>query len=141
MSTTNITPAAAYELAITLCDALNPGHGYQMRLTLGGADVFFGAKDPATGADLLTYADALRVASYYGPPPASMAPLSLATVEPLARAANSATHAARDALDAANIAVLRAERAVQLATAASAHLQSLAAAAYAAEQVAKAARR
>lgn len=52
--------------SISLCDNLNPGFGYQVRITNDrGQDILFTANDPNTGKDLLTWADALRVLGYY----------------------------------------------------------------------------
>ena len=46
--------------SITCCDALNPGFGYQIRITRAGPldaliDVLFTSSNPVTGASLLTY--------------------------------------------------------------------------------------
>lgn len=53
------------EVTISLCDYMNPSIGYQIRITRHGNDVLFVSIDPATGENLLTYTDALRVAGYY----------------------------------------------------------------------------
>lgn len=54
------------EVHISLIDVLNPGVGYQVRiLDDRGCTLLFTGSDPADGKDLLTYADALRVAEYY----------------------------------------------------------------------------
>ena len=56
-----------HAVAITLCDVLNPGFGYQIRVTgEGGKQLLFTSRDPQTGKDLRSFDDALRVASYYG---------------------------------------------------------------------------
>ena len=58
------------EASITLCDPLNPGFGYQIRITRvapPGApiDVLFTSRDPATGKSLLTYEQCLDVLTMY----------------------------------------------------------------------------
>jgi hypothetical protein len=58
------------EASITLCDPLNPGFGYQIRITRAappGApiDVLFTASNPATGESLLTYEQCLDVLAMY----------------------------------------------------------------------------
>jgi hypothetical protein len=54
------------EVHITLCDPLNPGFGYQIRVTGDrGEQLLFTSRDPVTGKDLETMSDALRVASWY----------------------------------------------------------------------------
>jgi len=54
------------ETHITLCDPLNEGLGYQVRIVNNrGITLLFTSRDPITGADLLTYTDALRVATFY----------------------------------------------------------------------------
>jgi hypothetical protein len=54
------------DVSISLCDHLNPGFGYQVKITDDRGNVLlFSGRDPQTGKDLLTYADALVVASYY----------------------------------------------------------------------------
>lgn len=53
---------------ITLCDPLNAGFGYQIKVQNDrGGILLFANRDPATGAELLTLADALRVAHSYEP--------------------------------------------------------------------------
>lgn len=59
------TPTAEIEAVITLCDPMNPSIGYQIRLERRGERLLFTAVDPMTGTDLITFADALRVAGYY----------------------------------------------------------------------------
>jgi len=63
------------EATITLCDHMNPGVGYQIRITRTAApgapvDVLFTACNPATGADLLTYEQCLDVLAMYRAAPA-----------------------------------------------------------------------
>jgi hypothetical protein len=54
------------EVYISLCDPLNAGFGYQVRiLDARGDTLLFTGRDPVTGSDLLTLADALRVAGMY----------------------------------------------------------------------------
>lgn len=67
--------AAFYDVDVSACDPLNLGFGYQMRVTRShdGSTVLFTSKDPATGQDLLTLEDCLRVASWYTRPPYDMA--------------------------------------------------------------------
>lgn len=63
------------EVHITLCDILNPGFGYQLRIVdTTGRSLLFTDRDPATGSNLSTYADALRVATMYAATPAPPAP-------------------------------------------------------------------
>jgi len=58
------------EVHITLCDHLNAGFGYQIRVVdQSGRTILFTSRDPSTGRDLLTYDDALRVAVGYGSKP------------------------------------------------------------------------
>lgn len=58
------------EVTISICDHLNPGFGYQMRITDGrtGETVLFTSKSPTTGQPLLTYEDCLEVAAMYAKP-------------------------------------------------------------------------
>jgi hypothetical protein len=58
------------DASFSLCDPLNSGFGYQLKITDAqtGATVFSGHVDPAEGSDLLTAADCLRVLSYYVAP-------------------------------------------------------------------------
>ena len=63
-------PVQNLEASITLCDPLNPGFGYQIRITRAappGApiDVLFTASNPATGESLLTYEQCLDVLTMY----------------------------------------------------------------------------
>jgi hypothetical protein len=54
------------EVRVALCDPLNPGFGYSVRLVdHRGKTLVLTSRDPETGADLLTCADALRVAGVY----------------------------------------------------------------------------
>lgn len=55
------------EVSFSLCDWLNPGFGYSLRIEngLNGETLLFTSVDPGTGRDLLTAADCLRVASAY----------------------------------------------------------------------------
>jgi len=58
------------EASITLCDPLNPGFGYQIRITRAAppgtpVDVLFTACNPATGESLLTYEQCLDVLAMY----------------------------------------------------------------------------
>jgi len=54
------------EARITLCDHLNEGFGYQVRIVDTRGDVLlFTSRDPVSGKDLLTYEHALRVAGAY----------------------------------------------------------------------------
>lgn len=54
------------EVHITLCDALNEAIGYQIRIVdTQGAVVLFTSRNPATGTELFTYADAIQVAAMY----------------------------------------------------------------------------
>lgn len=54
------------EIHTALCDHLNEGFGYQIRIIdTRGNTVLFTSCDPANGTDLLTYKDALRVAEQY----------------------------------------------------------------------------
>ncbi len=56
---------------ISLCDPLNPAFGYQIQVEdRDGITRLHTSRAPDTGADLLTYADALRVAGLYGREPA-----------------------------------------------------------------------
>lgn len=54
----------------SLIDALNPGFGYSLRIedANNGELLLFTSRDPATGADLLTPVDCLRVVAYYCAP-------------------------------------------------------------------------
>ena len=53
------------EAAFTLVDALNPGFGYQIRITRGPQTLLWTSRNPATGKDLLTAADCLEVLAMY----------------------------------------------------------------------------
>jgi hypothetical protein len=52
-------------VVIALCDSLNHGFGYSILVEKDGRQLLFTSVDPQDGKDLLTYADALRVAGYY----------------------------------------------------------------------------
>ena len=53
-------------VSVSLCDHLNPGFGYQIRVTdINGKDLAFTSRCPVTGADLLDITLALKVAAYY----------------------------------------------------------------------------
>ena len=67
------------EASITLCDPLNPGFGYQIRITRAappGApiDVLFTSCNPATGESLLTYEQCLDVLTMYRRAPGGETP-------------------------------------------------------------------
>jgi hypothetical protein len=67
------------EASIFLCDPLNPGFGYQIRITrsaLPGApvDVLFTSRDPVTDKDLLTYEQCLDVLARYRSAPRTDVP-------------------------------------------------------------------
>ncbi len=52
---------------ISLCDPLNAGFGYQIRITDTQDNLLiYTSVDPATGKDLVTFGDAIRVAAQYG---------------------------------------------------------------------------
>jgi hypothetical protein len=54
------------EVRVALCDPLNPGFGYSVRLVDDrGRTLVLTSRDPESGADLHTCADALRVAGVY----------------------------------------------------------------------------
>lgn len=54
-------------VTFSLCDHLNPGFGYQIKIVNGnGATVLLTDKHPLTGADL-DFAGCLEVASMYAP--------------------------------------------------------------------------
>ena len=58
------------EASITFCDPLNPGFGYQIRITRAAPpgtpiDVLFTSINPATGESLLTYEQCLDVLTMY----------------------------------------------------------------------------
>jgi hypothetical protein len=58
------------ETHITLCDHLNEGFGYQIRIVdTRGVTLLFTSRDPVNGLDLLTHSDALRVAAAYSKDP------------------------------------------------------------------------
>jgi hypothetical protein len=54
------------EVSITLCDGLNPGFGYAIRVTRRGAVLLTATRDPVTG-EHLNFTAALRVAAMYAP--------------------------------------------------------------------------
>jgi hypothetical protein len=56
------------EADIVLCDNFNPELGYSVRVAEGCSTLFFGTTDPATGAPILTFEDAVRVLGYYCDP-------------------------------------------------------------------------
>lgn len=56
------------EVSIRLCDALNPGFGYALRVTRRGVVLLATTLDPVTG-EHLTLDAALRVALAYAPAP------------------------------------------------------------------------
>lgn len=60
-------PTKMLDVSISLCDHMNPGFGYQMRITnaLNGEELLFTSVHPATGRDLLTYDECLDVANMY----------------------------------------------------------------------------
>lgn len=61
-----MTSNSVSTVLITLCDNLNPGFGYQIRIQdQQGKTLLFTSRDPSTGKDLLTLGEALLVASYY----------------------------------------------------------------------------
>jgi len=50
------------DVHIALCDPLNPGFGYQLRITSShGEELMHASVDTVTGKDLLTVEDALTV--------------------------------------------------------------------------------
>jgi hypothetical protein len=50
------------DVHIALCDPLNPGFGYQLRITSShGEELMHASVDTVTGKDLLTVEDALAV--------------------------------------------------------------------------------
>jgi hypothetical protein len=58
------------EASISLCDPMNPGFGYQIRIVRAAppgapVDVLFTSRDPVTGKDLLTYEQCLDVLAMY----------------------------------------------------------------------------
>lgn len=58
------------EATIFFCDPLNPGFGYQIRITRAAppgapVDVLFTSRHPVTGEDLLTYEQCLDVLTMY----------------------------------------------------------------------------
>jgi hypothetical protein len=55
------------DASISLCDHMNPGNGYQIRITdaRNGADVLFTSRHPVTGEDLLAYEQCLEVLQMY----------------------------------------------------------------------------
>jgi hypothetical protein len=58
------------EASISLCDPLNPGFGYQIRITRSAppgapVEVLFTSRNPATGSNLLTYEQCLDVLELY----------------------------------------------------------------------------
>jgi hypothetical protein len=59
------------EASFTLCDHLNPGFGYQLRISRrrhgGNEKLLFTSRAPDTGDDLLTAADCMRVIAMYIP--------------------------------------------------------------------------
>ena len=60
------------QVVIALCDVLNPGFGYQVRVVdERGLLLISASKDPVTGSDLLSLADAIRVAATYASPAVS----------------------------------------------------------------------
>lgn len=58
---------AHYDISFSLCDHLNPGFGYQLRINNAenGETLLFTSRNPDTGADLLTVHDCLDVARIY----------------------------------------------------------------------------
>lgn len=64
------------EASFSLCDPLNPGCGYQLKITKGRAQsvgepppLLFTTVAPDDGSDLLTAADCVRVINMYLPAP------------------------------------------------------------------------
>jgi hypothetical protein len=57
----------AIEASFAICDHLNPGFGYQVRITdaLSGESLLFTSKHPAYGTDLLTAGDCMDVINAY----------------------------------------------------------------------------
>ena len=58
------------EATISICDPMNPGFGYQIRITRAAppgtsVDVLFTSRNPVTGKDLLTYEQCLDVLAMY----------------------------------------------------------------------------
>lgn len=53
------------EAAIHLIDVHNPSIGYQVRIERNGQTLLYASRNPATGADLSTFADAMEVLQYY----------------------------------------------------------------------------
>jgi hypothetical protein len=54
------------DASFSICDLLNPGFGYQVRITDdSGRELLFSSRNPATGDDLLTPKDCLRVIEMY----------------------------------------------------------------------------
>lgn len=61
-----VCPRMITATTIALCDVLNPGFGYSVHIVgPDGVTLLFDDRDPVTGADLLTYASALEVCSWY----------------------------------------------------------------------------
>ena len=62
-----------YEASFSLCDAMNPSIGYQVRVTCKGVTILHTSQDPVSGQALLTYNDCLRVLCYYAAPGTTVA--------------------------------------------------------------------
>lgn len=58
------------EASFALCDHLNPGFGYQVKITdaLSGESMLFTSKHPVDGSDLLTAGDCMDVINAYVAP-------------------------------------------------------------------------
>lgn len=81
------------EASISFCDPLNPGFGYQIRLTRAAppgapVDVLFTSCNPATGKSLLTYEQCLDVLAMYRSSPSE----HVARAGFILRAENSPRH-------------------------------------------------
>ncbi len=64
---------ANLEASLSLCDPMNPGFGYQLRIVRVAApgapvDVLFTSRNPVTGEDLLTFGQCLDVLAMYREP-------------------------------------------------------------------------
>ena len=53
------------EATINLCDPLNPGIGYQVKVTKRGRTVLHTSYFPDTGESILTFTEAVRVLTMY----------------------------------------------------------------------------
>jgi hypothetical protein len=75
------------EASISLCDPMNPGGGYQIRITHAAppnapvVDVLFTSRNPATGEALLTYEQCLDVLAMYRRSPSENAARPMLTKE------------------------------------------------------------